>query len=170
MPYFCNTWIYIKQTGENLKMNKMLAIVMLVLIINISLYLIPYKCDPNTNLDNNNNACEKSSIFNWFLNPIPIKSDSKGVLNVIYTTIAALTGIGIIVGVYYVRSDFPIYAAISSAFLITLISTIVNLWQFIYSYPYIPNPGLKMVIASLIAGTMGVYALFTTLDWARGKV
>ena len=146
-------------------MAKILPIILFVIFINLGLFLFVWKCDPATLLNDAGASCESTSLLTFFFGLYNL--DDLKLLDNFYTILAALGGVAILLGVYYVRSDFPVYAAIAAALMLTLTSTLINLWQFAYSAPWIPDNGLKIVMASFVASIIAVYSLFTLLDWAR---
>lgn len=78
----------------------------------------------------------------------------------------AVAGIGIIAGLYFIRNDFVIYAALGATFFSFGIN-IYHLWNAINSN--MPAGDMSGIIATLVCFPIALFYIMACLDFARGR-
>lgn len=132
-------------------MGKMVALLIIVFMIQLSLYLFDVQQD------------DEGSFFNFLINPTPWSNDTW------FATWIFLTGGAIsiaVIGGIVLKNDLMVFAGAAGTFLL-LGMPIASLWNVIGREAALGD--LSQIIASIIVSPIIILYIMTALDWWKGK-
>lgn len=134
-------------------MGKLVYLVMIVIAVQLSLLLVFGQAIPGSTL--------------WDLFTSPASNwDNLSLTSLISDTITAISAVAIIIGTFWVKYDFLVFAGISGVFL-SFGVVLSNVWQQIKSQAAATGNG--GLIASLVVGPIIFLYILTILEFWRGR-